>query len=434
VRPTTSALVAFAAVFTGAMLVGCDRPSPDADVEPIEIFGPYRGVEADNFAASLEGFERSTGVEVNYTGSADFVSDLRQRAESGLDAPDIAVVPQPGLIADLIERNLVVALDDATLRAITENYGARADVLTEGGVGYVAPYRVSPKSLVWYRPDVFARHRWDVPTTFDELSELVDRIGAGDGSSPEQIAPWCFAMAAGSATGWAATDWAEDVVLHQAGVDAYDSWTSGDLEWTDPTIRRALSTFDELVVAAGRSVGGLRSILQVDVTEASEPMFGEAPGCAMYKQASFAQSWFPDDVEIGEDIDFFVVPGTDRAELSPMLVGADGLVQFSDDPLVDDLMAYLVSPEGGRAWAQRGGYLSARTSVDVTTYYTESEQRIAEVLLDGRKLRFDASDLMPPDLGSGLLWNEITTWVAGSSTLDTFVTTIDDAIAASDQP
>lgn len=433
-RRTTPALLSIAVALVGATLVGCDRAAPDAGVEPIEIFGPYRGAEADNFAASLESFERSTGVEVNYTGSADFVRDLRQRAESGLDAPDIAVVPQPGLIADLVQRNLVVELDDSTLSAITENYGANAAALTEGVAGYVAPYRISPKSLVWYRPDVFAQYGWEVPTTFDEFTDLVDWIDAGDGSSAQQIAPWCFAMAAGTATGWAATDWAEDVVLHQAGVEAYDSWTSGDLQWNDPEIRQALTTFDELVVATGRSVGGLRSILQVDVTEAGGPLFSDPPGCAMYKQASFAQAWFPDGVDVGEEIDFFVMPGTDPDELSPMLVGADGLVQFRDDPIVDELMAYLVSPEGARAWAQRGGYLSARTSVDLTTYYTESEQRFAEVLLDGRELRFDASDLMPPDLGSDLLWNEITTWVNGSSTLDAFVSTIDDAVAASNEP
>ena len=417
----------------GATFAACDSPSPTPDRDAIEIFGPYRGAEADNFAASLKGFEQDTGIEVHYTGSADFVSDLQQRVESGLDAPDIAVVPQRGLITDLVERDLVVALDDRTLTAIDENYGGRADDLTRGADGFVAPYRIAPKSLVWCRPDVFTQHGWEVPATFDELVDLVDRIGAED-TTDAGIAPWCFAMAAGTATGWAATDWVEDVVLHQAGTDAYDQWTAGTLAWDDPTIRQALTTVDDLVVAAGRSVGGLRRILQGDVTEASAPMFADPPGCAMYKQASFAQSWFPDDVVIGEDVDFFVMPGTDPAESSPMIIGADGLVQFNDDQRVDELMAYLVSPDGGREWARRGGYLSGRTSVDLDTYYTDADRQFAEVLLDGRELRFDASDLMPPKIGSGLLWSEITAWVAGTSSIDSFVTTIDDAIAAPDTP
>jgi len=430
-KRSTASLIVVA--IAGATFAACDSPSPTPDRDAIEIFGPYRGAEADNFAASLKGFEQDTGIEVHYTGSADFVSDLQQRVESGLDAPDIAVVPQRGLITDLVERDLVVALDDRTLTAIDENYGGRADDLTRGADGFVAPYRIAPKSLVWYRPDVFTQHGWEVPATFDELVDLVDRIGAED-TTDAGIAPWCFAMAAGTATGWAATDWVEDVVLHQAGTDAYDQWTAGTLAWDDPTIRQALTTVDDLVVAAGRSVGGLRRILQGDVTEASAPMFADPPGCAMYKQASFAQSWFPDDVVIGEDVDFFVMPGTDPAESSPMIIGADGLVQFNDDQRVDELMAYLVSPDGGREWARRGGYLSGRTSVDLDTYYTDTDRQFAEVLLDGRELRFDASDLMPPEIGSGLLWREITAWVAGTSSLDGFVTTIDDAIAASDTP
>lgn len=430
-KRSTASLIVVA--IAGATFAACDSPSPTPDRDAIEIFGPYRGAEADNFAASLRGFEQETGIEVNYTGSADFVSDLQQRAESGLDAPDIAVVPQPGLIADLVERKVIVPLDDRTIDAIAENYSVSVDDITQGGAGFVAPYRIAPKSLVWYRPDVFTQHGWEVPATFDELVDLVDRIGAED-TTDAGIAPWCFAMAAGTATGWAATDWVEDVVLHQAGTDAYDQWTAGTLAWDDPTIRQALTTVDDLVVAAGRSVGGLRRILQGDVTEASAPMFADPPGCAMYKQASFAQSWFPDDVVIGEDVDFFVMPGTDPAESSPMIIGADGLVQFNDDQRVDELMAYLVSPDGGREWAKRGGYLSARTSVDPDTYYTDTDRQFAEVLLDGRELRFDGSDLMPPEIGSGLLWREITAWVAGTSSLDSFVATIDDAIAASDTP
>ena len=312
-----------AVALAGVTIAACDRASPAPGGEAIEVFGPYRGAEADNFAASLRGFEQETGIEVNYTGSADFVSDLQQRAESGLDAPDIAVVPQPGLIADLVERKVIVPLDDRTIDAIAENYSVSVDDITQGGAGFVAPYRIAPKSLVWYRPDVFEENGWAVPTTFDELVELVDRISTSDSG----VATWCFATAAGTATGWAATDWVEDVVLHQAGTDAYDQWTAGTLAWDDPTIRQALTTVDDLVVAAGRSVGGLRRILQGDVTEASAPMFADPPGCAMYKQASFAQSWFPDDVVIGEDVDFFVMPDIDPAETAPMLVGADGAMR-----------------------------------------------------------------------------------------------------------
>jgi alpha-glucoside transport system substrate-binding protein len=427
--------VTFAGILA-AMFAACGSPgATPSDADAIDVFGPYRGNEADRFAASLRGFERATGIEVNYTGSADFVSDLRQRVESGLDAPDIAVVPQPGFVSELVERELVVALDGATLAAIDEHYGARVETLTRPGPGYTAPYRISPKSLVWYRPDVFERYGWEVPATFDELEALADRIDDLDpDTAGARIAPWCFSMAAGTATGWAATDWVEDVVLRIDGPAVYDRWAAGELQWAAPEIRAALERVDELVVETGRSAGGLRSILQVDVDQGSEPMFDDEPGCAMYKQAAFAESWFPDGVEIGTDVDFFVLPGRDATTPAPMLVGADSLVQFSDDDRVSELMTYLVSPDGGREWARRGGYLSARTSIDVETYHTDTDRRFAALLLDGRELRFDASDLMTPDIGAGLLWREITAWVAGTTSTDAFVTTIDAAIVSSNEP
>ena len=192
-----------------AALAACSNPlspaSGTVDGAAIAVFGPYRGVEADNFAASLRGFEEATGIAVNYTGSADFVSDLRQRVESGLDAPDVAVIPQPGVIAELVDRGAAVPLGAATLAAIDQHYGQRAADLTAGSDAYVAPYRVSAKSLLWYRPDVFEQQSWSVPTTLDELVELVERIEDDQDDSTAPISPWCFAMASGSATTSAST-------------------------------------------------------------------------------------------------------------------------------------------------------------------------------------------------------------------------------------
>ena len=154
----------------------------------------------------------------------------------------------------------------------------------------------------------------------------------------------------------------------------------------------------------------------------------------MYKQASFAEEWFPDGIEVGDEVDFFVLPGIGDGAVTPMVVGADALVQFSDDAEVHRLMEYLVTPDGGHEWARRGGYLSGRTSVDVETYYTDTDQLFVDLLLDGRELRFDASDVMQPEIGSGLLWREITRWTAGTTSTDQFIATIDEAIDAASAP
>jgi alpha-glucoside transport system substrate-binding protein len=421
-------------VVTCLAIVGCGGGTDATDgPRVIDVFGPYRDVEADNFAASLQQFEDDTGLIVRYTGSSDFVKDLKQRLESGISAPDIAIVPQPGVVDELVATDRLVPLDETSVQTLFDNYPAELIEQSTTGEIFSAPSRESIKSLVWYRPSVFEQRGWAVPTTLDELSALVRQIERerSDGST---IAPWCFAMQSGSATGWAATDWVEDLVLRIAGPGVYDEWVAGRRGFDDPAIREAFITFDELVLTEGRTIGGLRNILQTEVSRAGDPLFADEPGCAMYKQASFAESWFPDGTEIGTDVDFFVLPGTDANASAPLVAGGDSLVQFSDNPDVDRLMAYLISPDGLEIWAGRGGFYSGLTTVDLDTYYSETDRRFAELFRDGRDLRFDASDLMPSEIGSGLLWREITAWISGTTTLDEFVATMDAAYAGADQP
>jgi len=416
------AATAFAVVLSIAV-AACSSGDGSDSSRALDVFGPYRGVEADYFTSSLAKFELETGIEVRYTGSADFVGDLRARAIGGVSLPDIAIVPQPGVIDGLIADDGLVPLSDETLEAVEENYARTSP--PSGRSRYVAPFRSTVKSLIWYRPDVFAENGWTTPATLDELTMLVDDIASRDEQGP---APWCFTMFAGSATGWAATDWVEDILLRQSGPEVYDEWVSGQREFGDPDVVAAFETFADLVLADGHTAGGLPAIVEEEVTLASEPLFADEPGCAMYKQATFAADWFPDDVTIGDDVDFFVMP-TDEG-VAPLVTGGDGLVQFRADDRVDRLMQYLVSPDGAREWARRGGYVSARTSVDADRYYSDADRDFAELLLEDRISRFDASDTMPPEIGSSLFWTEITEWIRGSSTLDDFLTTMDDARAA----
>jgi alpha-glucoside transport system substrate-binding protein len=79
----------------------------------LSVFGPWTDGDADAFAAALDGFD---GGDVRYTGSGEFVGDLQQRIASGFDEPAVAMVPQPGLIAELAEAGDLVALSDDVVR------------------------------------------------------------------------------------------------------------------------------------------------------------------------------------------------------------------------------------------------------------------------------------------------------------------------------
>ena len=143
-------------------------------------------------------------------------------------------------------------------------------------------------------------------------------LGAEIQSSTD-IAPWCFSVSAGGETGWPATDWIEDLVLRQSGPEVYDQWVDGEIDFSDPRIERAFETFDQLVLAQGRVLGGRSEVLEVEVARAGDGLFTSEPGCAMFKQASFATSWFPDGTSIGPsgDVDFFILPDEEPDATDP---------------------------------------------------------------------------------------------------------------------
>ena len=414
------ALVGFAAT-------ACAGDGEPVDESTVTVFGPYVGADADRFAEVIADFESSTGIDVAYTGSVDFVSDLRQRA-LGNQQPDVAMVPQPGVVDTLVDDEVLEPLEVDTVRAVREGFGDTALEATPWNLRFAVPYRSNVKSLVWYRPDVFAENGWEVPQTLDELNSLANDIDAGD-----TMVPWCFSVFAGSSTGWPATVWIEDLVLRRAGVDVYEQWAQGELSWQAREIHDAFEEFRELVVDNERSAGGLRSVLQTEVSSAGDPLFADTPGCAMYKQASFAEDWFPGGTTVGPDadVDYFVLP-TEAKDETSLVTAGDAAVAFADRPNVNRFMAFLASADGGRAWADEGGFISRRTDVDLDQYYDDADAGVAALLQTRTTARFDASDMLPAAVGSDLLWSQITDWLNGSLNLDDLLASLDEALGIED--
>ena len=413
-----------------ALCAGCTSPSSDLDeANEIEVFGTWRDTDADRFAEVLAGFEEDSGIDVRYVGSVDFVDDLLARTGDVGNPPDVAMVPQPALVRQLAATGEIVPLSDAVQDTVVENFGPDgADLGSIDGISYGVPYRVTVKSLVWYRPDVFAERGWTLPATLDELTDLVERIAA-DGD----IAPWCLGINAGSATGWAATDWTEDLVLRSLGPERYQQWADGVIEFSDPDIADAFDQFRALALDMGRSLGGVRGIVETPVDEAIQPLLDDPPGCAMHRQADFAENWLPDGTTIGPDgdIDVFILPGiTDAAP--PLVIGGTQAVQFERGSDIDALMAYLASPEAAMIWARRGGFLSLNDRVPDDAYRDDFLRQLTAAIDEAPAVAFDASDQMSPEVGADLLWDGITAWVAGTDGYATFAAAIDQARAGGD--
>ena len=122
----------------------------------------------------------------------------------------------------------VVANVDKYWNKAWKSYG------TVNGTFYAAPMSANMKSLVWYSPKAFTAAGYTVPTTWDDLMTLVDTIAASG-----KAKPWCGGIGSGTATGWPATDWLEEIVLRQAtAADVYDKWVSHEIKFNSPADHR----------------------------------------------------------------------------------------------------------------------------------------------------------------------------------------------------
>jgi len=115
----------------------------------------------------------------------------------------------------------------------------------------------------------------------------------------------------------------------------------------------------------------------------------------------------------------------DPAYGRPFLVAGDMMAMFNDRPEVRALMEYFATPNSLSGFLEGGGAVSAHLSATPDMYADELERGIAELVAQATSFRFDGSDLMPGEVGTGSFWEQITSYVAGSADLDAAMRAID---------
>ena len=419
---------------------GATSAAPAAGCEAYAAYGTFEGAsvtlftsilppEQQKFDTAWAEFEECTGIDIVYEGSDQFEAQLPTRIAGG-NAPDLAFITQPGLLAKLVESGGPVAAPDSVTALVDQYWNPAWKAYgTVYGTFYAAPLGSSVKSFVWYSPTVFANSGYTVPTTWDELFALSDQMVA-DG-----VKPWCGGIESGGATGWPATDWLEQIMLRMYGGDVYDQWVNHTLLFESPEVTAAMDTLAGWMknpdyVNAG--FGDVQTIATTGFQQAGEPILkGE---CGMLQQASFyANFWaeFNPDVTLAEDGDVyaFYLPAMSDDVPTPVVGGGEFVTAFADRPEVVAAQTYLASPEFATAKVQEGTWVSANSGVPLDAYAPGSiDQLSAQYLTDPQgTFRFDASDLMPAAVGQGAMWKEMTAWIAEDKSTEAVLRDIDAA-------
>jgi alpha-glucoside transport system substrate-binding protein len=398
----------------------------------VTIFTSILPPEQQLFEKSWAQFSTCTGITVKYEGSDQFEAQLPTRIAGG-NAPDIAFIPQPGLLAKLVQQGGPVKAPQSVIDNATKYWNPSiANYGKVDGVLYGAPLSTNMKSLVWYSPTTFKAKGYTVPTTWDDMFKLSDQM-VKDG-----IKPWCGGIESGGATGWPATDWLEQVVLRQQGGDVYDQWVAHTVKFDSPQITKAMDTVagwmkNPAYVNAG--FGDVKTIATTAFQQAGKPIL--AGKCGMLQQASFyANQWvtFKKDVKIAEDGDVyaFYLPTIDPSVVTPIVGGGETVTAFSDKPEVQAFQTYLSSPTFATLKVKAGTWVSSNNGVPLDAYTDPISKLSAQLLVDPKAtFRFDASDLMPAAVGAGAEWKQLTAWFATDQSTQQTLQNIDAAWPAS---
>ncbi|MBL6982535.1 MAG: extracellular solute-binding protein [Anaerolineales bacterium] len=388
----------------------------------VTMTGPFTDEDAVKFDNSVAAFEEASGIDVQYEGSKEFEAAIGIRVEAG-DPPDIVDFPQPGLLATFVAQGEVVDVSTFLPESSFDNYiQSWWDMATmdspDGPIVAGVWHRFFGKSQVWYPQEEFEAAGYEIPTTWDELVTLSDQIVA-DGDKP-----WCVGIESGAATGWPATDWMEEVMLRTTSLENYDKWVTGELPFSSPEVKNALSVLDALW-ADEYVYGGQEAIVTTFFGDAPTPMFEDPPKCWLHKQGNFIVSFFPEGVEGGKDYGFFYLPSIDDAYGKPYLVAGDLMAMFNDRPEVRAVMEFFTHGEALKEWMAAGGGLSPHKDASLDWYGDNIERGIAALVADATSVRFDGSDLMPGEVGAGSFWKGMTDFFAGVADMDTVMDEID---------
>ncbi|MGV9267165.1 ABC transporter substrate-binding protein [Kitasatospora sp. NPDC003701] len=392
----------------------------------VTIFASILSPESDNLEKSWAEFAKCTGIKISYEGSNDFESQLPVRVTGG-NAPDFAIIPQPGLLAQMVKSGKVAKPPAQTVAnqekwsPVWKTYGS------VNGTFYAAPMSANMKSLVWYSPKAFQQAGYQVPQSWADLMALSDRIAkAGAGK------PWCGGIASGTATGWPATDWLEEVVLGSHGGEVYDQWVNHQVKFSDEKITTAMKTVADWMQNPAWVNGGygdVKSIATTTFQDAGAPIL--TGKCFLLQQASFYKAQWPKDTKVGPDGDVFAfrLPAVNPQVASPVEGGGEFLTAFANRPEVQAVQNYLSSSDWASSRVRTAsGWVSANQGVDKSLYTDPIDRLSADALTDpAATFRFDGSDLMPAAVGAGQEWKSLTAWFAEGQSIQKTAADIDAA-------
>ncbi|MEO7942994.1 MAG: ABC transporter substrate-binding protein [Marmoricola sp.] len=410
-------------------LAGCGSGgSSGKDDKSVTIWSSVDQPVQDGLNKALTAKAKAKGLTIKWQKVTNINQLIMQKIQAN-DTPDIAFIPQPGVVADIVKRGKAFPLDNVMDMASLKSsmIPGTLEAGTVNGKLYGLLVSASNKSLIFYPKKAWAKAGYTAPDSIEALNTLTDKIKS-DGNTP-----WCMGTESDTATGWAATDWFEDLIMRVGSTQDYKDWVTHKIKFDSDVVKKAAAEFEKLLFTEGNVLGGRKGISSNNFGTAGNPMFDAKPGCWMYKQGSFITGFFPKKIvaNLDEEVGVFGFPPATAGGDNPVLGAGDMATMLDDSASTKSVMKMLSEADIGNDAAGSSSFFSPHKDFDVSKYPNDVTRQVAKVAYDSTEFLFDGSDAMPGEVGAGTFWKDMTAWISGQEDLDTALKNIDESWPAS---
>lgn len=348
----------------------------------------------------------------------DVATTLSTRVQGG-NPPDLAALSAPSDIQPYVSGHSLVPINWLNMSKFNSQYSPFwRNLGTFSGKLYAIYMKADVKSLVWYDPKKFSAGGYTIPKTWSDMMTLSQKM-VSQGKHP-----WAFGVGGSPASPWTLTDFLENIVLNKYGPAVYKSWYQGKLSWTSPQITSAMTMLNQIIGNNAMIAGGRAKALSQAWDQGAAQMVTD-PNAEFFQEATFTEAGLQTDLpnaKPGVDYNAFAFPSIKSFPVPPMEVGPNGVVAFNDKPATKALVTCLTDPKALAQWAKLGGYVSPNNALPMSDYHDPILKKAAQMLATAGSHNLvvgDASDLMPPALGSDYEFTELQKWFEHPSTQST---------------
>ena len=386
-----------------------------AQATVLTVFSDWTGADQSNMEQIVAAFAKQSGIQVELSGTTDFLPVLQTRIASG-NAPMVAIVPRPGVISDFVTQGLAKPLDSLGVDLAGNYNQGVTDLGSVNGKPYGLIVKANDKSLVYYNPKRVPGN--PKQATWNDFKALLDQRAA-TGIKPLVIS---------EKDGWTFGDWFENIYMRMAGPDKYQQLFTGKLPFTDASVTAALQEMMAVLRNEKYVTGGLQVAQSTGYNDGLAMVFGTKPTGDFYLEGGFTTLVVTSSVNTaikpGEDMGFFPLPAIDSAVGDQTELGADFAMAFSDNDATKAFMQFLAKPETANMWAAMS-VISPNKNVDASKFPNTLISQEASLIAGAKSARFDGTDQMPGDLGGA--WEQTLQGIYADPTqLDSLVKSYQD--------